>query len=190
MYLIVGLGNPGKQYANTRHNVGFDVIYYLSHKYDCTNTKQQHKGLTATFNLDGEKIMLCEPLTFMNLSGQCVASLANYYKIPTENIIIIYDDVDLPLGEVRVRAKGGPGTHNGMRSIVSSLGTTDFPRVRVGIGPKNEYMDMVDFVLSRFPKDEQPIIDKSIELAGEAAILIATKGVDYAMNIINSKKVN
>lgn len=190
MYLIVGLGNPGKQYENTRHNVGFDAIYYLAHKYHCDNTKNEHKGLTSTFMLDGEKIMLCEPLTYMNLSGECVASLARYYKIPTENIIIIYDDVDLPLGTVRVKAKGGPGTHNGMKSIVSALGTTDFPRVRVGIGPRHEHMDMINFVLSRFPKDEQATINKAIELAGDAAIMICTKGVDYTMNHINNMTVS
>lgn len=187
MYLIVGLGNPEKKYENTRHNVGFDVIYYLSHKYDCTNVKNQHKGLTSTFMIGGEKVMLCQPLTYMNLSGECILSLADYYNIPDENIIVIYDDIDLPLGEVRVKAKGGPGTHNGMRSVVACLGTRDFPRIRVGIGPKSQQMDLIHFVLSRFTKEEQPVIDKAIERAGEAAIMIVTKGINYAMNEINRK---
>lgn len=190
MYLIVGLGNPGKQFENTRHNVGYLVITDLAEEYNCDRTRQQHQGLTATFNLDGKKIMLCEPLTYMNLSGDCVASLARYYKIPDDKIIIIYDDVDLPLGEVRVRRRGGPGTHNGMKSVVYSLDSTDFPRIRVGTGPCPEHMDLIDFVLGHFTPEEEKIIQKAAKLAARAAILIVTEGVDAAMNEINGERVD
>ncbi len=189
MYLIAGLGNPGKKYTYTRHNAGFMAISDLQEDYRIPNNsvRQQCNGLTATFRLGGEKIMLCEPLTFMNLSGDCIECLRRYYKIPTENIIIIYDDVDIPLGEVRVRAKGSPGSHNGMKSIVYSMKTEDFPRIRIGTGPVPRGEDLIDFVLSNFTKEEMPIIEKSCQTAAQAAIMIVEHGVDYTMNEINRR---
>ena len=146
MFLIAGLGNPGKKYTYTRHNVGFMVISEMQESLKIPNNsvKQQCNGLIANTFIGSEKVMLCEPLTYMNLSGDCIACLDNYYKIPLEHIIIIYDDVDIPLGEVRVRRRGGPGTHNGMKSIVYSLDSTDFPRIRVGTGPVPENMDLIE----------------------------------------------
>lgn len=188
MYLIAGLGNPGKQYENTRHNVGYRVIALLAKDYHVEKLRQQKRGLTAMFTVAGKKILLCEPLTFMNLSGACIGPLARYYDIPDDHVIVVYDDIDLPLGDVRVRASGGPGTHNGMKSIVKALGTKDFPRVRLGIGPKHPKMDLADFVLSRFSKSEEKEIDAAAEQAAKAAVMIVTDGIDKAMNAVNTRK--
>lgn len=185
MYLIAGLGNPGKKYEDTRHNVGFRAIKKLADKYGVTNMKEQKKGLTATMTVDGEKVMLVEPLTFMNLSGQCIGELARYYHIEPENIIVIYDDVDLPVGAIRVRAGGKPGTHNGMKSIVSHLGTKDFNRVRIGVGSRKPDEDLADFVLSRFPKAEDEKIEESAAMAAEAALDIVRLGSRACMNKYN-----
>lgn len=185
MYLIAGLGNPGKKYEDTRHNVGFRAISKLAAKYGVTGMREQKKGLTATMTVDGEKVMLVEPLTFMNLSGQCIGELARYYHIEPENIIVIYDDVDLPVGAIRVRAGGKPGTHNGMKSIVSHLGTKDFNRVRIGVGSRGPDEDLADFVLSRFPKAEDEKIDESASLAAEAALDIVRLGSRTCMNKYN-----
>lgn len=191
MYLIAGLGNPGKKYTNTRHNAGFMVISQLQEDYKIPDSSvvNEDQGLLAPLKLDGEDIILCEPLTYMNLSGDCIAQVAQDYGIPNENIVVICDDFDIPLGEVRVKAKGGPGTQNGLKSVVYSLDSTDFPRVRVGTGPKPEY-DIIDYVLSPFTKEQEPIIKEAVKLAAKAAILIVTKGVNYAMNEINGIKIN
>lgn len=187
MYLIAGLGNPGKKYTNTKHNVGFMVISKLQEEYKIPNNKvvNEDLGLLAPLRIANKDIILCEPLTYMNLSGDCIVRVVEDYNIPLENVIIIYDDFDLPVGEVRIRAKGGPGTQNGMKSVVYSLDSTDFPRIRVGTGPKPKENDIIDYVLSPFTSEQEPIIEKAIDLAAKAAILIVTKGVDYAMNEIN-----
>ena len=187
MYLLAGLGNPGKEYADTRHNIGFRVISELARKYHVTNLKNQKNGLVGTFMLDGEKFMLCEPLTFMNNSGQCIAELMRYYEIPAEDLVVIYDDVDLPVGDLRIRKKGSPGSHNGLKSITAHLGTRDFSRVRVGIGAQKPNQDLADYVLSRFPKSELPEIERIAAEAGEAAVFTALYGPGEAMNRYNGR---
>jgi PTH1 family peptidyl-tRNA hydrolase len=187
MYLIAGLGNPGKKYEDTRHNIGFRVISELASQYRVTGLKNQKNGLTGTFMLQGEKFMLCEPLTFMNNSGQCIAELMRYYNIPIENLIVIYDDIDLPAGDLRIRGKGSPGSHNGLKSITAHLGTRDFARVRVGIGAQKPDQDLADYVLSRFPKSELPLIEKAVAQAGEAAVYTALHGAGAAMNEYNGR---
>lgn len=191
MYLIAGLGNPGKKYTYTRHNAGFMAISDLQSDLNIPNNsvKQQCNGLVASTRINGETVLICEPLTYMNLSGDCIACLQRYYKIPIENIIIIYDDIDIPLGEVRVRAKGSPGTHNGMKSIVYSLDSRDFPRIKIGTGPVPEGESLVDFVLTSFTKKEMPIIEEAAQIAAKAAISIITNGIDKTMNEINGRKI-
>ncbi len=187
IYLIAGLGNPGTKYENTRHNVGFQAIYDISVKYKLKDKeRQEFDGRLAPLILDDKKILVCEPMTFMNLSGECIEQVARFYKIPTENIIIIYDDVDLPVGEVRVKPRGGAGGQNGMKSIIYCLDSDDFPRIRIGTGPRVPDMDLVRYVLSPFPPEQVPIIEKAAERAAEAAILIVTEGLERAMTKINS----
>ena len=166
MKLICGLGNPGKKYDNTRHNVGFAVVDLL---VDGSEFKENWNALVAELEMHGEKTLVIKPLTFMNLSGQAVAKFVNFYKIESQDIIIVYDDIDLPLGELRFRESGGPGTHNGMKSIIHELGTQDFPRLRVGIESRGEtapeQMDLAAFVLAPFSKEEAEIIDKAVDSA-------------------------
>ena len=142
MYIIVGLGNPGKQYENTRHNVGFNVIDILSEEYGISVTKMKHKALIGEGRVGTEKVVLVKPVTYMNLSGESLAEIYNFYKVETSNIVVIYDDIDLDVGKIRIRKKGSGGTHNGMRSIVKCLGTTDFPRVRVGVSKPEPDRDL------------------------------------------------
>ncbi len=187
MYLIAGLGNPGKQYELTRHNIGYRVISALAEKYPATKMKEQKKGLTAITSIGGQKVMLCEPLTYMNNSGQCIAALMQYYDIPLKKLIVIYDDIDLPEGTVRVREKGGAGTHNGMRSIVSHLGSKDFARIRVGVGAAPDYMDLADYVLGKFPKSQEGLMKEAVDKAVEAAALFVSQGIAATMNKINTR---
>ena len=134
MYLIVGLGNPEGEYSNTRHNMGFDAINHLSQKLNITVTKEKFKALYGDGMINNEKVILLKPQTYMNLSGEAIIKFKEFYKIPVENIIVIYDDIDVDVGKIKIRKKGGPGTHNGMKSVVEELQTEDFPRIRVGIG--------------------------------------------------------
>ncbi len=186
IYIIVGLGNPGSRYDNTRHNVGFDTIDYLSAKLGIRVSKIGFKSIYGEGEVEGKKIILCKPQTFMNLSGETVRDIVAWYKIPVENIIIIYDDIDLEPGKIRVRPKGSSGTHNGMKSVIYQLQSQDFPRVRIGIGRAPEKWDLADYVLSKFSKADREIINKSIEMAANAAIMIAARGVAEAMNTFNS----
>lgn len=156
MKLIVGLGNPGSEYKNTRHNTGFLFLEYIEKKFFVTYWKNELSSLIADTNINGQKIKLVKPQTFMNLSGEALSKIKNYYKIDNEDIIVIYDDVDLEFGSVRYREKGSAGTHNGMRNIVSLCSGENIPRIRIGIGrPKFENQDLADFVLSRFTKEEE-----------------------------------
>ena len=155
MYIIVGLGNPGKQYENTRHNVGFNVIDILAEEYGISVTKMKHKALIGEGRVGSEKVVLVKPVTYMNLSGESLAEIYNFYKVETSNIVVIYDDIDLDVGKIRIRKKGSGGTHNGMRSIVKCLGTTDFPRVRIGVSKPQPGRDLANFVLSGFNKEEK-----------------------------------
>lgn len=189
MKLIAGLGNPGRDYAGTRHNIGFGVITRISDKYNITLNGKEHKALCGKGFIGGEKVILAQPQTFMNLSGESVRSIADYYKIDPEDIIIAYDDIDLEVGQLRVRRKGSAGGHNGIKNIIAHLGTNEFPRVKVGVGAKPEGGDLVRHVLGRFSKEEEKIIGQVLDLAVEAVEDIVSNGVESAMNNFNSRRI-
>ena len=180
--LIVGLGNIGEKYAHTRHNAGFEVLDRLAEHYGVKLRKKLLlQGATAEIT-DGEtKIVLCEPQTFMNKSGECVKRLLNRYKAQQENMLVIYDDIDLPPGKVRVRKNGGPGTHNGMRSIAGLLGQTEFPRIRVGTGDRPAGQDLAAWVLGHAAPEEREVMEKAFERAAECAKIWVKDGIDKAM---------
>lgn len=188
MYIIVGLGNPTKEYEKTRHNAGFQVIDVLGDKLNTEVNEKKNKALCGRGIIDGEKVILAKPQTFMNLSGESVRAISDYYKVEPENIIIIYDDVSLAPGQLRVRTKGSAGGHNGIKSIIAHLGTQEFPRIRVGVGEKPKGMDLADYVLGRFSKEESQIMEEAFKEAAEAACLLITEGPDAAMNHFNAKK--
>ena len=185
MYVIVGLGNPGKQYDKTRHNVGFDVIDMLAKEYGISVTKIKHKALIGEGRIGTEKVLLVKPQTYMNLSGETLIDIYNYYKVDLENIVVIYDDIDLDVGKLRIRKKGSAGTHNGMRSIVKCLGSTEFPRVRVGVSKPMPGQNLADFVLSRFRKEEADDLAMGLEKACNAVDCIIRENLDLAMNKSN-----
>ena len=186
--LIVGLGNPGEKYAHTRHNAGFEVLGRLEAHYGVKlRRKLLLKGMTAEVT-DGEtRIVLCEPTTFMNRSGECVRRLLNRYRVPQEKLLVIYDDIDLPPGKVRVRKNGGPGTHNGMRSIESCLGKTDFPRIRVGTGDRPAGEDLAAWVLGHAGPEEREKMEAAFDRAAECARVWAAEGIEKAMQEGNKK---
>jgi PTH1 family peptidyl-tRNA hydrolase len=184
MYVIVGLGNPGKKYAHTRHNVGFDVIDRLSAAYHINVDKLKFKSLIGEGTIGNEKVLLVKPQTFMNLSGEAVMQIVNYYKVPAEKLIVIYDDIDTDFGKLRIRKKGSAGTHNGMKNIIYLLQTDLFPRVRIGIG-KPEHGDLKDYVLRRFGKSEETTLDEMLSRAVEATAVIVKEDPDLAMNRFN-----
>lgn len=184
MYVVVGLGNPGKQYQQTRHNVGFDAIDVLSEKLDIRVDKIKYKAIIGEGQYQGEKIMLVKPQTYMNLSGESVLRICQYYNLPTEKLIVVFDDIDTDLGKLRIRKKGSGGTHNGMRNIIYLLQKDDFPRVRIGIG-KPERGDLKDFVLRRFSQDEKILMKDTISRAADAVLAIVREDVDKAMNQFN-----
>ena len=186
MYLIAGLGNPTREYAGTRHNIGYDTITRLCDDYRISLDIKKHKGLCGKGVIEGEKVLLVQPLTYMNLSGDCIKEAAEYYKIDTKHIIIIYDDISLPVGKLRVRAKGSAGGHNGMKSIIARLGTEEFARVRIGVGEKPAGWDLADYVLGRFGKDELPVMREAVGNAAKACGLIMKEGIETAMNRCNS----
>lgn len=185
MYIIAGLGNPGTRYANTRHNIGFITLDMLAEKLGIEVKKAKHKALIGEGTFAGEKILLAKPQTYMNLSGESILDLRNWYKAEDSRIIIIYDDIDLDVGVLRIRPMGSAGTHNGMRSIIYQLNSQDFPRVRLGIGRPPEGWDLKDYVLSTFKKDEIPSLKEACERAVEGIELIISKGVNYAMSRCN-----
>ena len=185
MYLIVGLGNPEPEYSKTRHNMGFDVINELSKKYDIKVEKQGFNALYGTGMIENEKVILCKPQTYMNLSGESIIQFVNYYKIDIENVIIIYDDIDTEKGNIRIRKKGGPGSHNGMKSVVENLQTTDFGRIRVGIGQPEYKNDMINYVIGKVPEEEQKVLQEGVTKAAEAIEEILKNGIDIAMNKFN-----
>lgn len=188
MYIIAGLGNPGREYEMTRHNIGFEVIDYLADKYNIKITKLKFKGIYGEMNIGNEKVYLVKPQTYMNLSGDCIREFKSFYKIPDEHIIIINDDIDIDAGKLRVRAKGSAGTHNGLKSVIYQLQSDNFPRIRVGVGaPRSKSYDLADYVLGRFTKDEIPVMEKAIINAADAAVEIVKSGIDKAMNIYNVK---
>jgi len=189
MYLIVGLGNPGDKYDHTRHNVGFDVLTILSEKLHIPINRTKSNALVGEGQFEGEKVALCKPQTYMNLSGEAVQQLMHWYKLPPENLMVIYDDIDLAPGWLRIRRDGSAGTHNGMRSIVTCIGTDAFPRIRVGIGGKPPAFDLADWVLSRYitPEDRKVAFD-AYSLAADAAVEWMRGGIQIAMNRYNTQK--
>ena len=188
MYLVVGLGNPGNEYRMTRHNIGFEIIDYIAAQKNVKVNKLKFKGIYGELNLNGEKVLFLKPQTYMNLSGDSVIEFCNFYKIPPENIIVISDDTALERGRIRIRAKGGSGGHNGLKSVIFQLKTEAFTRIKVGIGAaSNANMEMTDFVLGKFTKDELPIIESAMLKTANAVFDIIDNGVDYSMNKYNSK---
>lgn len=186
MYIIAGLGNPGSKYESTRHNMGFKAIDAMASEFGIDVNRAKFKGLIGEGRIGSEKVILLKPQTYMNLSGQSVREIMNFYKIPEENLIVIYDDFDLPIGSIRVRKSGGPGTHNGMKSVVQELGSRKFPRVRVGIGSSDG--STIQFVIGKVGKDEQQILNEAAEAAASAAADIIRIGIENAMNIHNTRK--
>ena len=188
MYLIAGLGNPTREYDKTRHNVGFSVIDVLADRYNIDVSDRKHKALCGRGVIEGEKVLLLKPQTFMNLSGESIREAVDYYKIDPEDIIVIYDDISLEPGQLRIRLKGSAGGHNGIKNIIAHLGTQEFPRIKVGVGAKPPKMDLADYVLSRFGAEEQKIMDEAFGEAAEAAVMMMTTGAERAMNHYNAKK--
>ena len=185
MYLIVGLGNPEEEYDKTRHNMRFHAINKLAKQYQIEITKKKFKGLYGTGEIENQKVILLKPQTYMNLSGESIQEVANYYHIPVENILVIYDDMDIDIGKVKIRKKGGAGSHNGMKSIVNRIQTTEFPRIRIGIGKPMYLLDKINYVIGPIPKSEREILDEGIRKAADAVIDILINGMDYAMNKYN-----
>ena len=188
MYLIAGLGNPTKEYDKTRHNVGFSVIDVLADRYRIDISEKKHKALCGRGVIEGQKVLLLKPQTFMNLSGESIRAAADYYKIEPEEMIVIYDDISLDPGQLRISLKGSAGGHNGIKNIIANLGTQDFPRIKVGVGAKPPRMDLADYVLSRFGAGEQKLMEEAFGEAAEAAVMMMTDGAERAMNHFNAKK--
>lgn len=184
MYLIVGLGNPESDYSNTRHNMGFNVINQLSDKYDICVNKNKFKALYGMGNVNGEKIMFLKPQTFMNLSGESVKEVVDYYKISIDEILVVYDDMDIEPGKIRIRKSGSSGTHNGMKSIVQCLKSQEFPRVRIGIGkPRND--NFVEYVIGAIDSEDKEKLKVGVDKATDAVCAILEHGIDFAMNKFN-----
>lgn len=188
MYVIVGLGNPGKKYENTRHNIGFITLDYLADRHGIKITKIKHKALVGEGNISGQKVLLVKPQTYMNLSGNSVREVMEYYKVDIENLLVIYDDIDIPSGSVRIRKKGSAGTHNGMRSVVYDLQSDQFPRIRIGMG-NNKSADLKDFVVGGFSKGEKEIFERAVVHTADAIECFLQFGIDKAMNEYNTKGV-
>ena len=185
MYLIVGLGNPEEDYSKTRHNMGFDVINKLSENLNIKVNKNKFNSLYGTGTVGSEKIILLKPQTYMNLSGKSIIQVINFYKIPIENIIVIYDDIDTDIGNIRIRKKGSSGSHNGMKSVINEIQTEEFTRIRVGIGRPKYKDDMINYVIGAIPEEEINNLDEGTTKAKEAVISILKDGIDIAMNKFN-----
>lgn len=189
MYIIVGLGNPKKEYDNTRHNIGFDVIDALADANRIGVTEKKHKALIGKGMIAGQKVVLAKPQTFMNLSGESVRELTDYYKADeTTELIVISDDISLDVGQLRIRKKGSAGGHNGLKNIILHLGHDSFQRIKMGVGEKPKNYDLADYVLGHFSKEERPIMDESVKDACKAIEMMINDDTDGAMNIFNKKK--
>lgn len=186
-YLLVGLGNPGRQYENTRHNVGFMVMNRMASKLGEKFSKLESKALISKCTYQGQRLLLAKPQTYMNLSGRAVGSLMRYYKIPLTNLMVAYDDVDLPLGAVRMRPGGGSAGQKGMQSIVEQLGSEDFPRLRIGIGRPAGRMEAADYVLQDFRKNELETLNVVLDSASQAILAFVSEGLDKAMTLYNTR---
>lgn len=191
MFVIVGLGNPDKKYEGTRHNIGFDAIDALSRKYNIPVKEKKHKALVGTGAIEGCRVMLVKPLTYMNLSGESVGEIMNFYKLdPEEELLVIFDDISLAPGNIRIRKKGSAGGHNGIKSIIAHTGTMNFKRIKIGVGEKPKDWNLADYVLGRFDASDRRKVDDAIADAMEAAKRIACDDIDGAMNDFNAKKVD
>lgn len=189
MFVIVGLGNPEKKYEKTRHNIGFDVIDALAYKYNININEKKHKALCGSGVIEGTKVLLVKPLTYMNLSGESVREVINFYKIdPESELLIIFDDISLAPGNIRVRKKGSAGGHNGIKSIIAHAGTQNFMRIKVGVGEKPQGWDLADHVLGHFDAADRKKVEDAIRDAMAASVLIMQDNVDQAMNLYNAKK--
>ena len=190
MYIIVGLGNPGKKYENTRHNMGFIAVDLIAEEYGIKIEKLKFKALYGEGKIGSEKVILVKPQTFMNLSGESVREITNFYKLPIENLIVIYDDIDIPTGTIRLRARGSSGTHNGMRNIIYLLNDDGFPRVRVGTGKMEggKIEDLINYVTSGVSKEEVKPLEEALTKAAKSAADIVINGVNHAMNVYNTKE--
>ena len=184
-FILIGLGNPGREYNNTRHNIGFMLIDRLCIRLNARGMKLQSKAIVISTNYEDRKIILAKPQTYMNLSGQSVQGLLHFYKIPIENLLVAHDDLDLPFGTIRIRPAGGPGGQRGMASTIEKLGTKDFPRLRLGIGRPPGRMDPKDYVLQDFSKDDTKLLPEVLDRAADAALEFVVKGLNMAMNKYN-----
>lgn len=188
MYIVAGLGNPGRQYEMTRHNIGFHFIDYFAKKYNVKVNKLKFKGLWGETNINNQKVLLVKPQTYMNLSGECIRDFSAFYKVAPENIIIINDDVSLAQGIIRIRAHGTDGGHNGLKSIIYQLASDQFPRIKIGVGSASEAgMALPDYVLGKFRKDEIPVLEDAIIRSADACEMIIQGDIQRAMNCFNSK---
>ncbi|MBO5336617.1 MAG: aminoacyl-tRNA hydrolase [Lachnospiraceae bacterium] len=188
MYIIVGLGNPKKEYENTRHNIGFDVIDKLAEQEGISVLEKKHKAIIGKGYVAGQKCILAKPQTYMNLSGESVRELIDYYKVDeTEELIVISDDISLDVGQLRIRKKGSAGGHNGLKNIIAHLGHDGFMRVKMGVGEKPKGYDLADYVLGHFSKEERGVMDKAAERATDAIRMMITEDADAAMNEYNRK---
>ena len=186
MYLVVGLGNPGRQYESTRHNMGFDTVDYLVEEYKVPQGGVKFNAMYGKGRIEGQPVILMKPLSYMNLSGESLREIIDFYKLnPAEELIVIYDDISLDVGKLRIRAKGSAGGHNGIKNIIVQLGTQEVTRIKIGVGEKPAKMDLADYVLGRFSKEEQPIIRESADRAREAVCEMITHDVASAMNKFN-----
>lgn len=189
MFIIAGLGNPDRQYEGTRHNAGFDVIDRIAEKYNIAVDTKKHRACIGKGIIGGQKVLLAKPQTYMNLSGESIRSLVDYYKIDEENeLLVVYDDISLDVGQLRIRAKGSAGGHNGIKNIIVHLGTQVFPRIKVGVGEKPKGYDLADYVLGHFSKAERERMEEGYDNAVRAAEMIVTGQLNEAMNEFNRKK--
>lgn len=189
MYIIAGLGNPTREYAGTRHNIGFDAVTRLSDDFRIALDFKKHKALCGKGYIAGQKVLLAQPQTYMNLSGESIRELVDYYKIERDQLLIIYDDISLNPGHLRIRKKGSAGGHNGIKSIIKCLGTDEFNRIKVGVGEKPRGWDLADYVLGHFPSEEEPVIREALSNISRACEVILTDGMDAAMNQFNKKEL-
>jgi PTH1 family peptidyl-tRNA hydrolase len=188
MYIIAGLGNPSREYDKTRHNVGFDTVDYLAEQHGITIGEKKHKALIGKGVIAGEKVILLKPQTFMNLSGESIRAAIDYYKVDeTSQFIVIYDDISLAPGQLRIRKKGSAGGHNGIKNIIAHLGHDQFMRIKVGVGEKPAGYDLAEYVLGRFSKDERVLMEEAFAQAAQAVEVMMTEGPDAAMNLFNQK---
>ena len=189
MFIITGLGNPDRQYEGTRHNAGFDVIDRIAEKYNIAVDTKKHRAYIGKGIIDGQKVILAKPQTYMNLSGESIRSLVDYYKIDEENeLLVVYDDISLDVGRLRIRAKGSAGGHNGIKNIIAHIGTQVFPRIKVGVGEKPKGYDLADYVLGHFSKAERERMEEGYDHAVRAAEMIVSGQLSEAMNEFNRKK--